>query len=110
MKKGRKLSEAHKKNIKIALENLKVKRKMSEPNIGNKSHNWKGNEANYHTIHEWVRRWKGKADHCEICKSIEEHNKYEWANKDHKYRRVLSDYISMCKKCHSHYDMAVNNK
>lgn len=34
---------------------------------------------------------------------------YHWANIDHKYRRLLDDYISMCVSCHRQYDKN-NNK
>lgn len=34
---------------------------------------------------------------------------YQWANKDHKYRRVLEDYMRLCASCHQKYDIKNNN-
>ena len=70
---------------------------------------WKGTQANHSTIHEWVRKWKGAADKCEVCGEKTD-KRYEWSNVDHKYRRVLDDYIAMCMSCHNKYDLQHNNK
>jgi len=54
------------------------------------------------------KHWKGKAKFCENCGKIGEKVgdrwNIDWANIDHKYRRVLEDYIGLCKKCHRKYD------
>lgn len=70
--------------------------------IGKNNWNWKGENAGYNTIHTWVRRWKGKPDYCQLCGTIKK--RYTWANIDHKYRRNLDDYISLCYSCHRYYD------
>ena len=70
---------------------------------GNKNHNWKGNSAGIIAIHLWISRWKGRPKKCENC-GTESAKKYEWTNIDHKYRRVLKDYIRMCTPCHRNYD------
>ena len=69
--------------------------------------NYKGEKVGYVALHEWVYRWKGKANHCERCGATDK-KKYHWANVDHKYRRVLEDYISMCVSCHRIYDYERN--
>lgn len=74
-----------------------TKKKMSE-----NSYAWKGDEAGYSSIHKWIRRWKGSAEHCDVCGI--KGKRYEWSNVDHKYRRVLDDYIPMCASCHRNYD------
>ena len=74
---------------------------------GNKSPVWKGKMASYFSKHQWVQKWKGKANYCEMC-GVEGKKKYEWANIDHTYRRVLEDYIPMCSKCHDKYDKEHN--
>lgn len=68
---------------------------------GENSPVWKGDKVGYDGIHSWVRRNKGKPNKCSFCKSIE---KIEWANKSHKYKRDLDDWISLCHKCHFQYD------
>ena len=78
---------------------------------GEKSTSWKVCEATYSSIHDWVRYWKGNPDQCEKCGTNEKRKyKYHWANIDHKYRRVLDDYIPMCVSCHKIYDLAMAKK
>ena len=70
-----------------------------------KMYNWKGDTASYHGIHAWVSRWKGKPKICEKCgRGGLTGNKIHWANIDHKYRRVLDQYIRLCAKCHYAFD------
>ena len=66
---------------------------------------WKGSSAKHSAIHTWVRRYKGKANKCANLKCSEKSKMFEWANVDHNYRRVLEDYISMCRSCHKIYDI-----
>jgi hypothetical protein len=73
---------------------------------GKDNPNWLGDSVGYFALHEWVRKWKGKPQVCESCGTTEA-KKYEWANVDHKYRRVLDDYIQMCTKCHRKYDYGI---
>lgn len=40
---------------------------------------------------------------CSVCGTIES-KRYDWANIDHTYKRILEDYIRMCRKCHFSYD------
>lgn len=68
--------------------------------------NWKGDAVGYSGVHEWVKKWKGAPDICENCGTTTA-KKYEWANKDHTYKRVLEDYIRMCTPCHRAYDRDV---
>jgi hypothetical protein len=79
------------------------KKKIGEANKGEKNYQWKEENGSYNSIHKWVNKWKGKPNHCELCGTTEK-RKYHWANIDHKYRRVLDDYISMCVPCHKKYD------
>lgn len=72
--------------------------------IGEKNGLWKGEKVSYAGVHIWVKKWKGKPKNCEVCGAKDE-RRYHWANIDHKYRRVLEDYISMCASCHKKYDL-----
>lgn len=73
--------------------------------IGEKHRHWKGNDVSYNGLHKWIRRWKGSSDVCEMCgKSGLTGRQIDWANIDHKYRRVLDDYIRLCASCHGKYD------
>jgi hypothetical protein len=76
---------------------------------GESNHHWKGDNAGYVSIHMWVSRWKGRPKLCDVCGSTQE-KKYEWANIDHRYKRVLDDYIRMCTRCHRKYDKEMGVK
>lgn len=66
---------------------------------------WRGDEVNYGAAHAWVRRWKGVATLCQKCGMKKTTRcSIQWANIDHKYRRVLDDYIALCVKCHRAWD------
>lgn len=69
---------------------------------------WKGDNVGYVGLHNWVRKWKGTPSLCENCGTTEA-KKFEWANVDHKYNRILEDYIRMCTSCHRKYDNLINN-
>lgn len=62
---------------------------------------WKGKSAGYSALHKWVQKHKGKALCCEKCDSF---NTVEWANLSHEYKRDLTDWIELCKKCHIKFD------
>jgi len=55
----------------------------------------------YDAIHEWVERWMGRPKECEKCGNKQ---RLEWANKSGRYKRVKSDWLRLCKKCHNLYD------
>lgn len=82
-----------------------VKEWMSINIRGEKSHSWKGNEVGYRTIHEWVISILGQPTKCSDCVKENLFGKnIHWANKDHAYRRVISDWMRLCSKCHGEYD------
>jgi uncharacterized protein with PIN domain len=70
---------------------------------GDKHPKWRGDKVGKTAVHRWIERWKGKPKECARC-GITTAKKYEWANIDHKYRRVMEDYIRMCTSCHRKYD------
>lgn len=67
------------------------------------SPNWKGNEVGKGALHDWVKRQLGKPKKCSKCCSTND-KKYEWANISRKYKRELSDWIRLCRKCHIIFD------
>ena len=82
-----------------------VRPKMrNNPGLKNdKNPAWKGDRAGYHAIHKWIIRKLGTPQKCENC-GDDSNRKYEWANKDHKYRRNLSDWMRLCTPCHRAHD------
>ena len=66
-------------------------------------YSWKGDKAGLSALHQWVVRRKGKPSRCEHCKNTKA-KVFDWANKSHKYKRDLNDFIRLCRKCHRKYD------
>ena len=108
-KKGHKLS---KKSI-IKLRKTRKKQGcpwlIGKPNYnirGKKNGNWKGKGVGYFALHSWIRRMLGKVVKCDFCgKEKTTPKSIQWANKSHKYKRNLTDWISLCVKCHKKYDI-----
>ena len=75
--------------------------------IGENNPLWKGDAVGNKSVHNWVRNIKGSPQKCEQCKTTSA-KKFEWANKDHKYRRRADDYIRLCTRCHRRYDIKNN--
>lgn len=71
--------------------------------------NWRGQKASKAAKHAWVRRKRGTPSRCEYCGTTEA-KKFEWANVDHKYRRVLEDYVRLCTPCHRKYDYSIHGR
>lgn len=72
----------------------------------NKHYKWKGNKVGYRSLHEWVIKHKGHPAYCIKCgKDKTTQRSIQWANIDHKYNRVLDEFISLCAKCHLQYDI-----
>lgn len=64
---------------------------------------WKGDNAGYSSIHDWIDRRKGKASFCTFNKAHKS-TKFEWASLSHGFKRDVNDYISLCPSCHRKYD------
>jgi hypothetical protein len=64
---------------------------------------WKGDKVGYHGIHKWIGRHLGKPNKCDIC-GTEKSKKFEWASKNHEYKRIKSNWLRLCTKCHRNYD------
>jgi hypothetical protein len=67
--------------------------------------NWKGEKVSYSSLHHWINKKLGHPGTCEFCGVTGLWGKkIHWANKDHKYKRILSDWLRLCAKCHIKYD------
>ena len=96
---GKKLSVALKGNT-----NSKGKKKPKEAIDkirGDKNKNWKGEDVSYSGMHHWIKRCLGKPKICLHCGST---RNLQWANKTRKYEREISNWISLCVRCHAKYD------
>lgn len=113
-------SKCYQKNWKNYIYGVKIKKgqhlshktefKKGHPGRkGVDNHNWLGDKVGYMSIHKWVRDNKGTSKKCEFCKKIVLNSRgIDWANKDHKYKRNLEDYIRLCRLCHRRYDKKFN--
>ena len=68
-------------------------------------HNFKGENVGYFSLHNWVKRHKGKPVECKTCGITIKEKRMTWANIDHQYKRNLDDFISLCYSCHKKYDI-----
>lgn len=70
--------------------------KMSIAQRGENNANWKTGELKYSTVHKWIVRTCGRADHC-----VNGHKakKYDWANKTGEYKRDINDWHQLCRSC-----------
>jgi hypothetical protein len=66
---------------------------------------WKGEKVSYDGLHRWVQRKLGRPKRCEFCGFLSDNpHMFDWANKSHKYKRDLTDWLRLCRKCHNAYD------
>jgi len=119
-KKGFRHSEEHKRKISESLKGKntwsrhhrhteEAKKRIANGQTGINSYLWKGDDVGYFALHSWVVRHKGKPQICEHCGATSKEKWLHWANIDHKYKRNLNDYISLCASCHSKYDRKYNS-
>jgi len=115
--KGIKFTEEHK--LKIGLANSishlglkqskehiakRVKKMIGRPSpLKGKIWQWKDHQIEYGGIHARIEKQLGIPKYCEHCKRTDK-NKYEWANKDHKYSLAIQDWMRLCTSCHRKYD------
>lgn len=66
---------------------------------------WKGAKVGYSGLHKWVASKLGKPNTCEFClKNVSNPYRIHWANKSHRYKRDLTDWLRLCARCHIAYD------
>lgn len=70
---------------------------------GEKNKLWRGDKAGHHSFHTWVRTRLGTPQKCEHCGTTEAVF-FDWANKSGEYKRDLTDWLRLCRKCHRAYD------
>jgi hypothetical protein len=76
---------------------------------GNKNNNWKGDDASPQMMHIWIKKMYGFTRCCENCKTTTA-KQYDWANKDHQYKRHRRYWMRLCHSCHCKYDVKYNNR
>lgn len=90
----------------MAIITKETRRKMaitlSKNYIGEGNPGWKGDKISIHALHTWIRRHYGSPGKkkCLHCGK----QAYDWANIDHKYKRDITNFMPLCRKCHMNYD------
>lgn len=73
---------------------------------GEKHYKWQ-EKPSYVAVHHWINKKLGKPSACDFCKTTMA-PRFEWANVSRKYKREISDWVRLCKKCHNRYDDITN--
>ena len=74
--------------------------------IGKKNKLWKGDLVGNGALHDWVKRYLGFPNKCEMCSfSSQNHHKMHWSNISGKYKRDLVDWQRLCVPCHKKFDL-----
>ena len=74
-----------------------IKKSIGENNI-----NWMGDQVTYVNLHMFVRRRLNQPSHCPCCGT--KTAKMDLANISQEYKRELSDWEWLCRKCHMRKD------
>lgn len=99
----KKMREAH-LGVKLSPEHAKNNARFEKQNGS-----WKGDKVSYSGIHYWVISKLGRPDKCDLCGNEGFKSGYiDWANKPHTYKRILSDWVRACRRCHRAYDRKYN--
>lgn len=69
--------------------------------IGSKNHNWKGDNVGYPALHQWARKQIVRPEVCPVCNI---RFPIDLANISQEYKRDLSDWEWLCRKCHMDKD------
>jgi len=93
------MTEKHKKKISEALKKIGHRPPLM---LGDEHPNWKGDDAGYFIIHDWINKnWK-KPDTCQHCGKDK---KLDWANISGENKRSdRNDWITLCRSCHVRFD------
>jgi len=80
-----------------------------------KNPKWKGDDATYYALHNWIRKNFDKPSLCESCEKDPGHDKaghtkLQWANKTKNYSRERSDWICLCISCHKKQGLRIKKE
>jgi len=78
-----------------------TKLKMRLSSLAEKNPMWKGDKVGFRALHAWVTRELPKPQTCELC-----HRRppLDLSNISGKYKRELSDWQWLCRRCHMQLD------
>jgi hypothetical protein len=85
---------------------FEYKGQLNKKMINHNNPTWKGDMAGKIALHGWTRRRIPKP---QLCQSCNQKPAYDLANKSGLYKRDLSDWIWLCRKCHMESDGRMGN-
>lgn len=122
-RRGKKHSEESKKKMSEARKgktaSIETKKKMSITRQGKPAYwcrdekhpKWKGDNAGYTALHIWARRRLKKPEKCQKCNKIPKSKiGLDLANISQEYRREITDWEWLCRKCHVVQDGRTKNR
>lgn len=86
----------------VILGKKKRKKMIKKYNKNETNPLWKGDKVGYNALHGWIKRHKPKSIFCEKCGKITD--KLDCANISGEYKRDISDFRWLCRKCHMEED------
>jgi len=92
-----------------------VKAQVGKEWIDEKNPHWKGDDGGCESMHNYIHRRYGKANHCINPTCSNKSKSFHWSKIDHNtpYTRNVKDYQQLCRVCHSGYDgckMMINGR
>ncbi len=82
------------------------RQKISASKTGRRNPQWKGDDVGYTAIHSWVKRQLPKPEECQAC---QQEKARDLANISQKYKRDLTDWEWLCRRCHMKKDGRFKN-
>lgn len=83
-----------------------IMRSRSEAVTGEKNSQWKGNRVKYGALHDYIKWHLPATELCQSCKKVKP---YDLANISQEYKRDLTDWEWLCRRCHMKKDGRMNN-
>jgi len=83
-----------------------ARKKISLSKLGSKNSMWKGDSVGYAALHKWIMARLPKTEFCDLCHKIPP---LDLANKSNNYRRDVTDWLWLCRRCHMLSDGRMSN-
>ena|SRR5688572_23442853 len=68
---------------------------------GSNNPSWKGDNVGIVQVHKWVEKQLGRPERCSKCDAV---GKVDLANISQEYKRELTDWEWLCRRCHMKSD------
>jgi len=79
------------------------RQKISQSRLGDKNPMWKADKVGYHALHGWLKTRLPKPEN-NLCQRCFNGPAYDLANVTGIYKRDLSNWKYLCRRCHMWFD------